>query len=168
MEIAIRLLQAEHIEPMSAAFSEIGWNKPATQFELYLAEQAQRRRVVLVAFADELFRGYINIVWEPDYPPFREAGIPELQDFNVLPSHRRRGIGSQLLTAAERMVADRSEIVGIGVGMTTDYGPAQRLYVQRGYIPDGRGLVSANRFPTYGDQVRVDDDLVLHFTKRLR
>jgi GNAT superfamily N-acetyltransferase len=167
MEIAIRLLQPQDIVPMAAAFTAIGWNKPAAQFERYLAEQEQSRRLVLVAFADERFCGYINIVWEPDYPPFREAGIPELQDFNVLPSHRRRGIGSTLMRAAEKQVADRSELVGIGVGMTADYGPAQRLYVQRGYIPDGRGLVYANRFPAYGDHVRVDDDLVLHFTKRL-
>jgi len=51
--------------------------------------------------------------------------------------------------------------------MTADYGAAQRMYVLRGYIPDGRGIVSHNRFPAYGESVPVDDDLVLHFTKRM-
>jgi len=134
---------------------------------IHRLEQQERRRVVLVASVDDVFCGYINVVWEPDYPPFREAGIPELQDFNVLPHYRRQGIGSRLLAQAEQIVAARSKLVGIGVGMTADYGAAQRLYVQRGYIPDGRGLVYADRFPVYGEQVRVDDSLVLYFTKRL-
>ena len=167
MDITIRPMQEQDIEPIAAAFAAIGWNKPAAQYQRYLADQEQQRRVVLVAFAEERFCGYITIVWEPDYPPFRADGIPELQDFNVLPAYQRRGIGSRLLAEAERIVAGRSEIVGIGVGMTADYGAAQRLYVQRGYIPDGRGLVYGDRFPAYGEQVRVDDDLVLHFTKRL-
>ncbi len=167
MQITIRLLQTEDIELIAAAFDAIGWNKPAAQFESYLAQQTQGRRVVLVAFADGVFSGYLNIVWEPEYPPFREAGIPELQDFNVLPHLRRQGIGSSLMDEAERVVGDRSNLVGIGVGMTSDYGAAQRLYVRRGYIPDGRGIVYRNHYPAYGDIVRVDDDLVLHFTRRL-
>jgi GNAT superfamily N-acetyltransferase len=168
MQLTIRLLQSEDIEPIAAAFAAIGWNKPAAQYEGYLAEQTQGGRMVLVAFADGVFSGYINIVWVPDYPPFREAGIPELQDFNVLPHLRRQGIGSRLMDEAERVAGERSDLVGIGVGMTTDYGAAQQLYVLRGYIPDGRGLVYQNRYPAYGDIVRVDDDLVLHFTRQLQ
>jgi hypothetical protein len=49
--------------------------------------------------------------------------------------------------------------------MTADYGAAQRLYVSRGYTPDGRGLVWRNEAVKYGQQVTVDDDLVLHFVK---
>ena len=30
-------------------------------------------------------------------------------------------------------------IVGIGVGLYPDYGSAQRLYIKRGYLPDGHG-----------------------------
>jgi hypothetical protein len=71
------------------------------------------------------------------------------------------------MNEAERMVRERSPVVGIGVGMDADYGAAQRLYVLRGYIPDGKGLTYKNRFVRYGEQVTVDDGLVLHFTKRL-
>jgi hypothetical protein len=51
--------------------------------------------------------------------------------------------------------------------MTADYGAAQRLYVLRGYAPDGKGLFWRNSPIKYGEQVTVEDDLTQHFIKRL-
>lgn len=151
-----------------AAFTAIGWSKPAAQFVRYLDEQTADDRVILVARNDGAFAGYVTVLWEPDYAPFREAQIPEIQDFNVLPHYRRQGIGTALMDAAEALVAERSSAVGIGVGLYPDYGPAQRLYVLRGYVPDGRGI-AWNAVPTTpGQTVTVDDDLVLYFTRDLR
>lgn len=165
--IEIRFLQAQDIEPMVAAFRAIGWNKPVATFQQYLFEQKNDHRLVLIAFSNEVFAGYLTVVWNPDYPPFRENNIPEIQDLNVLPQFRRRGVGTRLLEKAEQIVAQRSPIVGIGVGMDADYGAAQRLYVRRGYVPDGRGLVWRNQFLRHGEQVTVDDNLILHFVKTL-
>lgn len=166
MPLEIRLLRREDISDIVAAFAALGWNeKDAAQYERYLAEQETGQRVTPVALLDGRFVGYLNVIWESGYPPFAEAGIPEIQDFNVLPDFRRRGIGSALMDAAERIAGKRSPIVGIGVGMTADYGAAQRMYVKRGYIPDGRGLTYEERFPKYGDVVRMNDSLVLWFTK---
>jgi GNAT superfamily N-acetyltransferase len=83
----------------------------------------------------------------------------------VLPVFRRRGIGSRLMDEAETIVGARSRIVGIGVALDPDYGPAQRLYVLRGYVPDARGVTSHGVPVKWGDTVRVDDDLVLYLTK---
>ena len=116
---------------------------------------------------DGQFAGYVTLVWQPSYPPFRAEGIPEIQDFNVLPAFRRRGIGSALMDAAESAAAERTGVVGIGVGLDPDYGPAQRLYVLRGYVPDGRGIAWRDSTVSYGEQVIVDDDLVLYFTRLL-
>lgn len=165
--LIIRLLQSDDIRTIADAFAAIGWDKPATQYERYLAEQQRGERVVLVAFQHGTFAGYLTIVWQSGYPPFRDAGIPEIVDFNVLPQLRQRGIGSYLMEEAERRIAERSMVVGIGVGMDRDYGPAQRLYVKRGYVPDGRGLISHDRPVAWGDTVIVDDGLILHFTKDL-
>lgn len=164
----LRRLHAGDIPEIAAAFAALGWNKPASQYENYLAQQEAGKRDVIVAFYDGAFAGYLNVVWESGYPPFRQSDIPEIVDFNVLPHLRRRGIGSRLMDEAERVAATRSAIVGIGVGMDPDYGAAQRLYVQRGYIPDGRGLSYQDHLVVYDEPVRVDDSLVLHFTKRLR
>jgi hypothetical protein len=58
-------------------------------------------------------------------------------------------------------------VVGIGVGLHPGYNVAQRLYVKRGYIPDGRGITYHNRYVEEGMKVVLDDDLVLHLTKTI-
>lgn len=169
----IRLIEPTDINSIAAAFSELGWDKPASQYEKYLAEQEAGQRVVLVAHSGVQnlpildFAGYVTICWQSHYPPFREQNIPEIVDFNVLPKFRRQGIGTSLMDEAEKRVAARSAVVGLGVGMTADYGSAQRMYAKRGYIPDGRGLFSRGQPVQYGQSIPVDDDLVLYLTKTL-
>jgi GNAT superfamily N-acetyltransferase len=165
--LAIRLLTVHDIPYIAAAFATLGWDKPASQYEAYLEEQQRGARVALVAWQADQFVGYVTIVWVSSYAPFRDAGIPEIADFNVLPHVRRQGIGSRLMDEAERRISERSQVAGIGVGLFADYCSAQRLYVKRGYIPDGRGIVAHERRATWGDTVVVDDDLVLYLTKML-
>jgi GNAT superfamily N-acetyltransferase len=121
----------------------------------------------LVAESEDEFAGYFTVFWEPLYPYFRSRGIPEIQDFNVLGKFQKRGIGTLLMDAAEALIAKRSDRAGIRVGLDVDCGTAQRLYVKRGYIPDGNGISHNLTFLKYGDEVTVDDDLILAFTKEL-
>jgi len=167
MSLHIHPLTAAMIPEIAAAFAALGWNKPAAQYQRYLAEQAAGQRTVFVAFLEAAFAGYITIQWESSYPPFHEAHIPEIADFNVLPRFRRQGIGSRLMDEAEQAVAQRSVTVGIRVGLYAGYGSAQRLYARRAYVPDGRGLFTQGHWPSYGAHVAVDDDLTLAFTKNL-
>jgi GNAT superfamily N-acetyltransferase len=167
VDLYIRLLETRDLEPIAAACAALGWNKPISLYQRYLLEQEQNQRTVFIALLEGLFAGYLTIVWQPDYPPFGTKKIPEIQDFNVLPQFRRRGIGTCLMDTAEQLVANHSPTVGIGVGMTADYGAAQRMYILRGYIPDGHGLVSNNKFLKYGEMVEVDHDLNLHLIKIL-
>jgi len=48
-----------------------------------------------------------------------------------------------------------------------DYGPAQRLYAKRGYIPDGRG--ACHRFTPLkrGQTITLDDDHLIWLVKDL-
>ena len=164
----IRLLERKDIPKIALAFRQLGWNKPASQYERYLVQQKMNLRDVYVAFVEEQFAGYLTICWEANYRLFHEKNIPEIVDFNVLPSFRRMGIGTQLMDKAEREIAKVGPIAGIGVGMTADYGAAQRLYVLRGYIPDGLGLHWRDHHVQFGEEVKVDDDLGLYFTKELK
>jgi GNAT superfamily N-acetyltransferase len=123
---------------------------------------------VFVAFVNGEFAGYLTICWHSLYEPFRKENIPEIVDFNVLPKFRRQGIGTQLMDMAEDAIAKVNPIAGIGVGLDPDYGAAQRLYVLRGYVPDGRGLHYRDHFVKYGEQITVDDELALYLTKELK
>lgn len=167
MSTRIRTLTERDCVTISQAFSEQGWQKPIAQYRRYLQESIAGTRTVLVAERAGHFAGYITIVWVSDYPPFRSEHIPEIVDFNVLIRYRRQGIGSLLMDAAEQLIAQRSAIAGIGVGVTADYGAAHILYIKRGYLPDGRGIVQSGRQLAYGDHAVVNDDLELLFTKRL-
>jgi ribosomal protein S18 acetylase RimI-like enzyme len=163
----IRLLESKDIAPIVRAFKELGWHKPQSQYESYWLEQELKIRDVYVAFQEEQFAGYLTICWKSGYEPFQERKIPEITDFNVLPKFRRMKIGTQLMDKAENEIAKVSSVAGIGVGMTRDYGAAQRLYILRGYIPDGFGLHWKDHHVQYGEAIRVDDDLALYLTKVL-
>lgn len=170
-QIQIRPLKREDIAAISEAFKQIGWNKPASLFEGYLKEQEAGERLVWVAYVKDEFAGYVTLMWQSQYPSFKAQSIPEIMDLNVLPAYRKMGIGSLLLDTAEQEAATKSQIIGIGVGLYAGpdggYGAAQRLYIKRGYIPDGKG-VTYNYEPTIpGNSYPLDDDLVLWFTKRL-
>jgi len=153
---------------ISAAFAAIGWVKPVAIYQRYLAEQSIGSRLCKLAYAGGQFAAYVTINWTPTYPGFIDPPIPEIQDLNVLPNFRRRGIASLLLDWAETEVALRSSEAGIGVGLHPGYNAAQQLYVKRGYTPDGRGITYRDRFVKEGETIILDDDLVTHLAKRLR
>lgn len=168
MSLKIRKLAATDAEVISQAFAAIGWNKPAEQYERYHRQQEEARSVVLVAEWQDVFAGYVKIDWRSDYAYFEAEDIPEIQDLNVLPQYRRRGIGSRLLDEAEALVAERRASAGIGVGLHPGYNAAQRMYVLRGYAPDAQGVTWKGRYIQEGQEVVADDDLVLHLVKELR
>ena len=81
---------------------------------------------------------------------------------------RRRGVATLLMDAAEQLARDRGiATLGITVGLFDEYGPAQRLYGRRGYIPDGRGACRGQRPLSKGMHVTMDDDLIIWLTKDL-
>ncbi|MGA8163600.1 MAG: hypothetical protein WB791_01080 [Waddliaceae bacterium] len=58
--------------------------------------------------------------------------------------------------------------IGIGVGLYRDYGPAQKLYFQLGYVPDGNGITYKDQPTVPGQAYPLDDDLILWLMKPLR
>ena len=167
-KIAVREMIEIDCPFIANAFTTQGWNKPVSQYLRYWQETIEGKRLMLLAEYYGKFAGYVTIVWRSDYPPFRQACIPEIVDFNVLIKFRRLKIGTALMDEAEKRIALRSQVSGLGVCMHTDYGAAQVLYIKRGYVPDGCGIFYRGVYPTYGEQVRLDDDLCLYLTKQLK
>lgn len=166
-DILIRKMEYKDCKVIADAFRLQNWNKPVEQYEAYYKEQQDQKRLVLIAEYQGEFAGYLTIVWNSHYQYFVEHNIPEIVDLNVLIKFRKRGIASKLIEAAETIVARDYGEIGIGVGLLRDYGPAQRLYMKLGYIPDGLGASKNNRYLEYGDTITADDDLVICFSKKL-
>ncbi len=165
--IKVREMRDQDARVIARAFVAQGCDKPLSQYDGYYCDQSEGTRLILVAEVSGEFAGYLTVVWQSHYAPFRDAGIPEITDFNVLLAWRRIGIGTALMDEAERRVSGRSRVVGIGVGLTSDYGAAQVLYAKRGYVPDGRGMYRYENQVRPGATVPADDDLVLHLTKEV-
>jgi len=111
--------------------------------------------------------GYCVLNWVPKYGPFKKLGIPEIQDLNVLPDYRQRGLATKLIAHCEEVARSKGhEEMGIGVGMNRSFGAAQRLYVKLGYVPDGQGI-NYDRIPLEsGKFCPNDDQLCLMMVKR--
>ena len=168
MRIAIRLLGEQDIQLIYSSTAATGGKRPPLTYERYLNEQERGKRVVLLTFYDNDFAGYVTIVWQSEYTSFVEKGIPEINDLNVHRAFRRCGIATALVDEAEKRIFERSLVAGIGVGVYADYGPAQRMYALRGYVPDGLGLAYKGQPVRPGQEVPVDDDLILYLTKERR
>lgn len=163
----IEVLTPQRVDWIDRQFAAGFYTKPVGYFAACQAAQARGELVLLLARDGENLLGYLKVVWQPDYQPFREKGIPEVQDLNVVTSARRRGVASRLMDRAEALIATRSAVAGIGFGLHPGYGPAQRMYILRGYVPDGLPLTYNDVAVVERQAVVLDDDLVLHLTKRL-
>ena len=121
------------------------WHKTVGQYEDYYSQQQRGERAVLVAkIADEV-AGYVTLLTTSVYAGFREQGIPEVADLNVINEHQHKGIGSALVYAAERLARERGHAaVGIGVEQSPPYAAANRLYPGLGFEPDGRGVTASD------------------------
>lgn len=150
-----------------AQFDQMGWRKPPGYFLACLTSQQAGEMVVFVAHEPGQYLGHAKLVWQTDYPPFRAAGIPEIQDLNVLPAHRRQGIGTALITRCESTARERSATIGIGVGLHPGYNNAQKLYAALGYKLDGRGVYYDGTPVIEGRSYPFDDSLIMHLTKTL-
>ncbi|HGC5654643.1 GNAT family N-acetyltransferase [Legionella pneumophila serogroup 1] len=170
--IVIKSLELSDIPALVDAFQKENWQKPVSLFEAYYQEQQHAERLVWLAYFQDQIAGYITLKWISQYEPFAQQKIPEIMDLNVLPSFRKLGIGSALLTAAEEKASSQCDLVGIGVGLyggpDGGYGQAQRLYVNRGYIPDGLGVTYGYKPTLPGQTYPLDDDLILWFTKNFK
>ena len=137
--LQIREMRKDDPPAIAMAFADM--NKCHKQYEQYWQENADGRRVTLVALLDGSVVGYTNVIWQPDYQAFRQRGIPEINDMNTVTHLRKNGIGTRMIEAAEELARRAGkEVIGIGVGVTPDYAIAQRLYPKLGYVSDGTGV----------------------------
>lgn len=162
---SIRKMQESDIKDLSRGFISQGWPSREEILTRYFKEQECGEREVLVAEVEGALAGYITILPCAKQGPFAEI-YPELSDFNVFEPFQNQGIGNLLLEEAEKRVRLISDKVTLGVGLHSGYGPAQRLYIKRGYIPDGTGVWYRNQPLEMNATSQNNDDLVLYLSKK--
>ena len=162
----IRKMIESDIQYLSQGFINQGWPGREEILARYFLEQECGEREVLVAEVESALAGYITILPCSKQGPFAEI-YPELSDFNVFEPFQNQGIGNLLLEEAEKRVRLISDKVTLGVGLHSGYGPAQRLYIKRGYIPDGTGVWYRNQPLEMNATIQNNDDLVLYLSKEL-
>lgn len=163
---SIRKMQESDIQDLSRGFISQGWPGREEILTRYFKEQESGEREVLIADLTGVVAGYITILPDAKQGPF--AGMaPELSDFNVFEAFQNQGIGNLLIEEAEKRVKLFSDKVTLGVGLHSGYGVAQRLYIKRGYIPDGTGVWYQNHQPAMNAVCEDIGELVLYLSKNL-
>ena len=164
----IRRLRQEDAQVFTEEEKAQGWHADIAKYLGRLEDQEAGKCVSLAAELDGHPAGYVNVYRNGEEGLLGGRGVPIIVDLGVLQKYQRRGIGTALMDAAEKIAAEWSDTVYLAVGLHNGYGSAQRMYVKRGYIPDGTGVWYHNRPCTPYDTVYTnDDDLVLFLVKKL-
>lgn len=166
----IEALRDEDLNDLVKAFCFPWQTLEATslKWNTYLCEQKMGDRAVCVAKWQDQLVGYGSLVKHSNYPPFRSCKIPEIHDVWISEEYRGRGFGKQLICHLEYLAQKEGyPSVGIGVGLYKDYGRAQKLYIQLGYVPDGEGVSYQYKKTTPGNSYPLDDDFVIWLKKKL-
>lgn len=145
-----------------------GWTATQPKLEMRLKHMSEGKCISIVAEFNGCPAGYINVYPDCKCGALGGMGYPEIVDFAVLEKFRRKSVGTKLMDIAEQIAAEYSDIVYLGVGLHSGYGSAQRMYVKRGYIPDGSGVWYGDKVcQPYSDCIN-DDNLNLYFYKKLK
>ncbi len=145
-----------------------GWEQTVDKYINRINDFKNGKCISLIAEYKGVVAGYINIYPNSTWGAFAYKGYSEIVDFGVLEKFRKNGIGTKLMDIAEKIAAEYSDTVYLGVGLHSGYGSAQRMYVKRGYIPDGSGA-------WYNDNIAVpykeycnNDDFIICLSKKLK
>lgn len=124
--------------------------------------------VIVASLKDGLVVGYGLLNWQPKYAYFKKCGLPEIQDLNVISNYRGCGIGQAMIEFCEKCAMAKGYLeMGIGVGLDSSFGAAQRIYARLGYIPDGSGVSYDRKQVAAGEFRPIDENLCIMMSKLL-
>jgi GNAT superfamily N-acetyltransferase len=168
-KLTIRNMETEDAQVFTDELIAQGWHPDIAGYMSRLKDQTEGKCIALSAVYEGCPAGYVYVYLHVEEGPFKGKGWPIIVDFNVLKKYQRRGIGNRLMDAAEQVAGQYADTVCLGVGVCDSYGTAQRMYVKRGYIPDGSGVwYQGRQCVQYETVCTVDDDLILFFSKQLK
>lgn len=99
----IRQMKREDVDLVFQALNDHKIGKPLDYIKRCWEENISGERVTLIALNDHKFAGWLHLISKSNYPYFEEKSIPEINNFDVVPSLRRLGIGNALMDAIEHI-----------------------------------------------------------------
>lgn len=84
MSEIIEPLSADRVYWMAEEFAKRACSKSDGYFAQCFDAQERGETIVLVSRNGEKLLGFLKVVWSQTYEPFRDQGIPEIQDLNVV------------------------------------------------------------------------------------
>lgn len=165
--LRIRSMKIDDAKIIYDTYLSYGWHPSLATYEVYYREQEEKKRKVFIAEYDGAVSGLCTLVMNPTEGPWACMGYPEIVDLTVFFHVHNKGIGNKLLDIAEQEAAKGSDTVYLAVGLHSGNGAAQRIYVKRGYIPDGSGVWYQGKQLAQYAPCCNDDDLLLYMSKKL-
>ena len=166
--LIIRDMEAADAQILNDEYTAQGWHPDIDYYHMRMREHTEGKCVALTAVYQGHPAGAVYVYFSAQEGPFKGKDWPEIVDFGVLQKYQRKGIGNRMMDTAEQIASQHADTVCLGVGLCREYGTAQRMYVKRGYIPDGSGVWYQNKqCVQYETVCTIDDDLVLFLSKRL-
>ncbi len=165
----IHELSRDDIPRLDAIAARMRTPKDAEYFPRNFDFVEAGERLALVISHEDQDAGYCVLNWSPKYALFKKLDIPEIQDLSIIPAMRRKGIATALITYCENLAREKGcAHMGIGVAVNASSGPAQILYAQHGYIPDGNGVSYDRKLVAAGEFKPLDDQLCMMMVKALK
>lgn len=161
--IELREATVDDIPALYALYDAMGKNDTG-----YFESCFDKGFIILIASTEGQDVGFTILNFTPKYALYKKLDIPEIQDLNVIPDARQKGIATTIVNKCEEMAeaAGKTQI-GISVPLNKSYGPAQRLYIKLGYMPDGNGITYDREPVSESQRYSPDDDLCLMMLKDL-
>ena len=165
--LLIRSMESGDAKIIYETYLSYGWHPAMQTYQDYYTEQKENKRKVFIAEYEGEVTGLCTLVMNPTEGPWVDMGYPEIVDLTVFFHAHNKGIGNKLLDVSEREAAKVADTVYLAVGVHSGYGAAQRIYVKRGYIPDGSGVWYRGKQLEQYAPCCNDDELLLFMSKKL-
>lgn len=136
-------------------------------FNRQMNQQRNGECVALLAVCKGMIAGYVFLYYRCKWGGLGGKGIPGIVDLFVFPSFRNHGIAGKLLDVAEEIAGAYCDRVYLDVCLAGEYGVAQKLYMKRGYLPDGKGVYYKEQVCLMNALCKNDDELTLCLIKEL-
>ena len=164
--IKICVMREEDIPPICKAENDESENQ-ISYLKRQIANQEKQECSALLALYDDEPAGYVFVYYRCRWGGLANCELPGVVDLFVFEKYRRKKIATLLMDIAERIAKEFSDKVYLDVCLNSEYGAAQRFYIMRGYVPDGKGLYYQEKVCEVNAVCKNDDELTLCLVKEL-